>query len=643
MHSRVYDILHILLTESVVTGEYLANTIKVSSRTIRNDMKELDSLLSRYGASIKSLMGAGYQLEVIDDQLFRKLLKEVIRSDNGKPGDIPEFEEDRSRFLLKCLLLAEGYVKLDDLADKMYVSRSTIQNDIKNVKQILKRYDLCLDKRPNYGIKIKGIENKLRYCLSEFIFNRNDESRNACGFPLPLLSQNEMAVIRDCILEQVEENGISLSDIALNNLGIHIAIACKRILEQKYASFYPEEIIRIETQKEYGVAQKLAAMIGKELHLTFPSAEIAYIAIHLLGVKTITDAHINLTEIKSFITGEIYQLTEEILEMIEKDLQLGIRYDTELFISLSLHLKPVINRFNYGMKVRNPMLDDFKHNYPVAFEAGILAAEVIRRELGIVIDDNEIGYLAIHIGGAMERKKMENRPKRCMIVCASGAGSARLLYYKLQSVFGTKLDIVGTTEYYKLDRLPLHSLDFVISTIPLPDTLPIPHVEVKTFLGGEDIERIGQVVSGSGFPALEYMRKKLLFLQQKFDSKEEVLHFLGSKLLGLGLVDESFTDSVFKRESVSPTSFGNFVAIPHPLKPQTQSTFWVICTLQKSINWDDKPVQLICLLCVQRNSTEDLQKMYDILASILNNEELVQQLLRCKTYQDFIHVFCTLT
>ncbi len=54
--------------------------------------------------------------------------------------------------------------------------------------------------------------------------------------------------------------------------------------------------------------------------------------------------------------------------------------------------------------------------------------------------ETEIGYLALHIGGAIERRKIINQPKRCLIVCASGVGSAKLLSYKLQATFWIKSD-----------------------------------------------------------------------------------------------------------------------------------------------------------------------------------------------------------
>ncbi|WP_225999770.1 HTH domain-containing protein [Paenibacillus sp. BJ-4] len=61
---RIFDILHLLAAQQIIKGEHLANELNVSTRTIRTDLKELDTFLSEHGATIKSLKGTGYKLEI---------------------------------------------------------------------------------------------------------------------------------------------------------------------------------------------------------------------------------------------------------------------------------------------------------------------------------------------------------------------------------------------------------------------------------------------------------------------------------------------------------------------------------------------------------------------------------------------------
>src|SRR5699024_11382601 len=80
-----------------------------------------------------------------------------------------------------------------------------------------------------------------------------------------------------------------------------------------------------------------------------------------------------------------------------------------------------------------------------------------------------ICYLALHIGAAIERRKYKSGPKRCLIVCASGLGTAQLIYYRLKANFEPNLNVVGTTEYYKLHEYNLHDIDFIVSSIPISE------------------------------------------------------------------------------------------------------------------------------------------------------------------------------
>lgn len=638
-HRMTAILRELIAAETPITSEYLANVIEVTSRTIRNDIKELEDVIAKYGTSIKSIRGSGYSLEVHDEELFRKLLQEVLDEQASNNNEIPELPEERVQYIIKRLLLERDYVKLEDLADDLYISKSTIQNDLKDVKRIFNSYGIVLDKKPNYGLKIKGDEVQLRFCISEYLFDRKLTNRDVESKNISILSNDEMQLIRATILEQIKENNINLSDIGLNNLSIHIAIACRRIRNNNYVSMAPEDLEKIINEKEYEVAKKIILQIEDALEVTFPAVEIAYIAIHLLGTKTIAQSNLSDKEVLSIIDEDIARLTFSILEAIDEKFILDIKDDKELFISLSLHLRPTINRYKYGMNIRNPMLNEIKANYPIAFEAGLLAGTILEKNIGVTINENEVGYLALHISAAMERSKLNHKVKRCIVVCASGIGSAMLLKYKLQSEFGSKLTVLGTTEYYKLKDTSLHEIDFIVSTIPIEDHLPIPVIEVNTILGESDFQKIEKIMSDSEVNKLEYTREDLVFLQMKFETRDEVLEFLTNQLKKKALIDDDFYSAILEREALSPTSFGNFVAIPHPITPKTDSTFWAICTLQKPIDWGGKRVQFVCLLCVERDSKSDFKKMYELLIKVIDSEKLVQQIIKCKTYHEFIQIF----
>ncbi|MBT2634086.1 transcription antiterminator [Bacillus sp. ISL-26] len=635
LHGRLRELLRLLLAaETPVTSSVIAANVKVTTRTVRNDIKELQTILEKHGASIQSVRGSGYKLSIRDEQPFKNWLQDNFQQNSG----LPIFPDERINYLMKRLLLTEGYLKLDDLAEELFISKSTLQSDIKEVKKRLHPYDIVLETRPNYGFKLRGEEVRLRYCMAEYLVDDREPEPDLLNEKADILPEDDIHVIRTAIMKQVRNEQIPLSFFGLNNLIIHIAIACKRIRTENYVSLFPEDLHDIKLEKEYKSAEAIVKELESALSVTFPEHETAYIAIHLLGTKRMTQSQVEGKELTGLIDPQTSQLTEAMIGAIERELELGIMEDRELKTGLALHVKPAINRNRYGMNLRNPMLAAIKENYPLAFEAGVIGGMVIKEQTGIDIHENEIGYLALHFGAAIERRKTERPPKRCIIVCASGAGSAQLLREKLRSHFGKRLEIVGTAEYYSLEQLAFDSIDFVVSTVPIKKELTVPVLKVNTILGGGDFTKIDSMLEEKGEQTY-FLQPELVFLQQDLGTKEDVIRFLGQKVVNSGLAGPSLIDSIFEREAISPTSFGNLTAIPHPLIPQTDTTFWAVCTLKKPIDWANKRVQFVCLLCVEKENKADLQHMYKRLGSILDDQAAVSRLLKCKSYQDIMRVF----
>lgn len=635
LNQRMQHILRELMSvHGPTTGKYLANLNQVTVRTIREDVKQLDAILTGHGARIDSLMGKGYRLVINDERSFHHFLN----ANFGESGQmIPETPEERVSYMIRRLLLNNGYVKLEHLADEMYVSKSTVQNDLKPVKEQLGKYDIKLISRPNYGLKVSGQEIKLRFCLAETVFARNTpgEIPEESVLPLP---RKELDRIQQIILREINKYQITMADISVNNLLIHIAIALKRIKKGNHVTLYQAEMRDILSQKEYIVANHIVKEIEHRFQTDFPKEEIAYIAIHLSGTKMLFKTYDQEQLVDHIVDQEILHLVHTTLAKVEEKLELDLKQDRELIMGLGLHLKPALNRYKFGMNIRNPMLEDIKKNYPLAFDAGVIAGMTIEEETGIRMNENEIGYLALHFGVAMERKKSPAAPKRCLIVCASGLGTAQLIYYKIRNRFGKKLDVAGTTEYYNLHRYNLRNIDFIVSSIPISEPLPVPVIEVNAIMGDHDLSRIESLIIDKKENASTYFKEDLLFLGKRFSSKNEVLAFMHEQLLEKGLVDPDFLEAIYEREQVAPTAYGNLVAIPHPITPKSSNTFLSVCTLQKPVLWQDKPVRFVCILSVKKESREDLESMYELLGKIIENRSIVQSLLKATTCKMFMDV-----
>ncbi|SDC31292.1 lichenan operon transcriptional antiterminator [Pelagirhabdus alkalitolerans] len=626
MNTRQQHLLKKLMGEDQpITGSELAKYIQVTSRTVRNDLKEIDHLLKNQdaGASIESIRGQGYQLEVIDESQFKGFIKIMLESEESVPVE----PEDRVHYLAKRFLLTSNYLKIDDLADELFVSRSTLQNDLKDVKVILKKYNLQLCKRPNYGLVLSGNEKQIRYAISELLFNRTTITSPESNQEDWLLPVDQMEVIKSIVLNQLKAVELNLSDIALNNLVVHIAIACRRIESGQYVQLMRADEDDIKSKREYKVAQSIIKEIENALSIQFPVVEISYVAMHLLGTKLFLNEENK--ELKQHLDDSILATVDKMVKRVESQMKLGITEDKELYAGIAIHLKPAIHRYKHQMTIRNPMIEAIKVNYPVAFEAGVTASKVVEEDYGIEVDEHEIGYIALHFGAAIERTKLQTKPKRCLIVCTTGLGSSQLLLYKMKAKFGNQLTIVGTTELHNLSNYNKETIDFIVSTVPLPDSIDIPHVVISTLLGDSEIDDIQDMIDYNYSSIVDqYLIDDLIYLNLSFQKPSEVITFLGEELINKGYTEHGLIESVMAREKAASTSYGNLVAIPHPLEAKSDKTFWTVATLKEPIDWCGNPVQFICLLHVADENSQSLEPMYNTLIRFMDNRKLIDELLQ---------------
>ncbi|UTR13232.1 PRD domain-containing protein [Salipaludibacillus sp. LMS25] len=624
----------LLKADSPVSSDDIASIIHVTSRTVRNDIKEMEPTLTENGMTLQSIRGQGYHLKVIHEKTFKNFV--TLLSKNTK--FTPETPAERVRFMIIKLLLADHYIKSEELAAALHISESTIKNDIKALKKELHRFHISLVHKPGHGLRLQGEERQLRFCMSDYITNRREVEPDITSFPDTLLEHDILNIIHQTVYSQLQAFHIHLSDVSIKNLIIHIAIACKRIKEKNYVDMESHGLTDILTKQEFHIAKLILHKLEIQLNVAFPTSEIAYIALHLLGTNLRSFSDIKSCELKDIMAEDIYRLTMCMLKKIDDKLHLRL-FDQELIVALCTHLRPAITRHKYGMNLRNPLLHEIKNHYPVAMEAAIIASLVLKEELNIDIHENEIGFIALHIGAAIERKKLTNHRKKCMIVCATGVGSAKLLYYKLQAHFDGKLEVIGTTGYHHLHNLEKQSLDFIVSTVPIRKNIGIPVVVISAIPTKHDVDRISHVLKNaeSKVSFKSFINEDFIFLNHSSETKEEVLMFLAKQLMTKGVVNDTYYDDLMSREKVSPTSFGNLIAIPHPLHPQTERTFLTFCTLKKPIKWGAQSVQLICLLNIEKNSDEDFQQMYKWLANLLDNFQMIKDLIKCTNKQDFLH------
>lgn len=629
MDRRFIQLFKILAKEKkYIKSDLLCEQLDIRPRTLREDIRQYKNTIEKEaGCLIESKPNAGYILKVVNEQLYNQFVQKLLQQETNSQYLIPVNQEERIFYIIRFFLSHQDYVKLNELADEIYVSRSTLNADIREVKERLSYFHLQLVSRAGYGLKISGKEKDIRSCIAQYFYHFDSYDENYIeniNIQSRFIDQEAFAQVKDILYECIIKHAFKLTDFGFQNLAIHLLIAVSRMKEKTYVEEFFKTPEEISNRKELQIAKDIASRLDSFFHIHMPSSEIHYIAVHLMGKQAL-----QLNDHQLVLEKNTIEMMAEIYQEIQQVYGIDFSKDFDLYAMLSLHLQPLLNRLKYDLKSINPLTEQIKKDSPTAFEMAVLAGKVIQSKIHKDVADSELGYLALHFALALERL---NRPskKNIIIVCASGAGSSQILLYKIKSKFKDYLGEVLVSEAYKLQSLPQENYDFILSTIPLPFKTKIPLIQVQFFLSKQDLITIENALTKNVDGAEDFIRhcfrEEFFFNHLQGKTSQEVILEMCQLISQKHPLPTEFFDLVLAREAVSPTEVGNKIAIPHPLHLCMDETFVAIGILDKPIKWEKNMIKFIFMLCIQKDSDEALTIFNEVLSGLILNQAYIQSL-----------------
>ena len=637
MDVKYQQILSLFETHSAVPSSLIQTTLGVSERTVRTYIARLNERLSEI-AEIAMERGRGYVLSIADRSAYDQLLREWKVS----ASSVPQTREQRVVFLANDLLNRSDWVTLDALSRSLFVSRFTISDDLKEVERMLEGNGLSLERRSHKGIRVSGSEFDRRVCLANLALGASSSSMRGAG---SAALEQELRKTVGRVAQHVDHitgaHGLKINPAAYQNLLVHIAIAVLRLNSDHRVPMDKDQLEHISQSDVYPVARELAKAVGEEFNLVFPAEEIAYIAVHLSGKQDLGDVVLAAgDEASTPVPSESWEAATRMILRVWECFGFDFRSDFELRMNLATHIAPLSVRLKYGMQMKNPLLTDIKARFPLAYSMAAEASTVLSEQFVRQPSDDEVGYLALSFALALDRQKTGERiKKRVLLVCASGAGSARLLEYRFQALFGDRLSCVMTCDAQSVLSYDFGNVDCVFSTVPLPAGLPVPVFSVGAFLDDADIPEIraaldAEYAESRADDISRFFDRALFFPHLRGKDKQDVIAFLCYRMKECRKADANIEDLVWQREHAAVTSFGNLVAMPHPVTPVVDRSVVGVAILDAPVDWGEgKDVQVIFLVCVSRNKDKTLQPLYRALARIMGDLESIQELISRQSYE----------
>lgn len=586
MNTRALSIIKILLNSvEPVSSLALSQEIGCSTKTIQNEIKEVNKELKN--CEIVSIRGIGYKIEGNLDDI------------DIKNSDL--YDYDRVEYIIKKIInissTDKDTIKLEDLADSMYVSLSTVKNDLKEVKKILNEYNLKISSKHKQGICIEASEEDIIKFIINYS-NKVDNSLNIKDFLNNNIIENLFS-IKKILLDTLSYENMILTDNEFKNIVNYISIYLSRN-NTNQSDFIKEYIKKYKSKKEKPISEDEQLLIRKAIKEFCRDLNIA--------------TSINLSHDKVF---------EE---------------------CLFNHISNLYKRADLGINQYEITAGEIKLKYPFAFELGKIAKKTIEKNLNMEISEDEVENIALHIGGALERidKRDEKKVYRTIIVCTSGVGTSMLIKSKLENIFKGKLEIIKVIPSYLIDYINALDIDFVISTVEV-NLENINVIKVSPMLTDKEIKLIEKYIETENvyidLDIQNLFSSELFFKDIKAETRSQVIDIMSKKLVEKGYIDDTMRQSYFERETIATTEIGNMVAIPHGAKGEVYENKVAIGILKEPISWEVGKVRLVIMLALDKEKILDYEEVFSKIYKRVDSIAKVISICENKSYEKFIKLF----
>lgn len=582
--NRWYQMLQLFMIRQRLSLEELKKETNTSSQTVKNSIELLNEQLEGVAEIIQE--SHFYTLEIIDYDMFDSILTGSLKeqSDFNSPSK-------RMAYIIQKLLDTSAFVLIDDLSQELEVSRGTVNNDLKNLKNIIVDYDISLNGTPNRGLKLVGEELDFRLLCLNYSFDY---------FYHESLTEN--------VLTQIKQ------------------LSKRWKLDKKNQIFWEKVIILTLTRikKGYSIAQPISDYLNtleknKDVEELVSQLELDYFL--SLGQY---DVEFLLFPVTISYLGENpaqFDQLREIFDSMMKEIHetVIVELDEEqIFKEVRQHLYFLINRLIFRVKPTDLFQEEIKFNYPFAYQLSTISIHVLETILKRTAVQSEISYLAIYFELVL-RNSPKSEQKKIAIVCMTGRGTAALIRRQIGSILGSEVKIYQflKADYEKID---LNQFFAVFTTVPLNNTnTDTPVIQITNLFNDDWLRSEWNRINQERLNKFDFV----YFYFKKFTKNvgyKGGLDELFDYLLETKQIDTGFPSRVLAREENNTTVFSNGIAFPHAMLPGTDHIVFALGVFEDRVETDGGPVELVFLVgipeIVNEKNENELLQLYDMIFTL---------------------------
>ena len=535
MKKKQEELIEYLYKHNRTTSEELSKSLSISIRTVKSYISDLNF---QFPELINS-NNRGYE---IDKHKASVLLH---YKDN-----IPQDYDGRCIYIIKKLLL-EKQIEIDlfDICDELFISDSTLKNDIYKMNTSFANFNITFSCQDN-KIKIYGSEKNKRKLITHVM--SEEASGNFLDLTFLQESFPDYDIEKACnvIKDIFQKHHYYINDFSFINLILHVTIMVNRIHNGNHIADSDDHTTDLIIKK-HPIITELCTALEDIFQVTFTSSEMFEVYILF---KTNANFHIKEQgdDLSKVVPQDILTITKDLIQSIDQHYFVDL--SSESFMTpFALHLKNLKQRLLNHTVIKNPMLESIKISCPTIYDISTFMAYQLMQIFGYEISEDEIAFLALHVGTEIERKKSIEYKVSCIILCPEYLNVSSMLYNKILMDFGEQVEIKKVISFE--NELENEIFDLLITTIPVVSKGNYLSVLLSPFNMNYEKNKImdaiikienkkkGNIIADN--ISLYFNPELFYIMNDRTARKEEIIELLADQMISLGYVASDFKEEVW--------------------------------------------------------------------------------------------------
>ena len=473
---------HFELLKLIENEKKLSKIAELLNLTERSVRYKIDEINEEIGSK---------KIEIKKREFFSSLNKDDMDKlfENIESRNYIYSKKEREELIILYTLMKKDKFLLKEVAEKLGTSKSTIRNDLKNLKKILLDYNIKLLQDDKLKYYFAYLEEDYRYFIAIYLYKyvSFDKKYDKIFF-------DDISYFRKVIYKEIKEEYMSeiesvskrikkaeldFMDETLNILIILMVLSHKR--ERKNSNLNIENSEILEKRQEY--------LQLKNFFSDYTNINLLFFTDYLFRISR--DEKDVFVKFKNWLDISIAII--KIVRMFEIESKVDLKNIDVFLDEIFYYIKPLIFRTKRKIKLKNSILKDVKDLYPTIFNFLKKNFYYLEEVINEKVSDEEIAYLVPFFHKALQNNNKLN--KKGILVTTYKENIALFLKEDIETEFLIDIDKILTLKSFEQIEKDLDDYDYILTTFSVEDDFvkEIKHtkiIELNPILTEKDIKKL---------------------------------------------------------------------------------------------------------------------------------------------------------